>query len=161
MATVRELVFVSISGRGFAIPAERVREVLPMVEPTPVPAWPDEGWGVIDVRGELVPVVDVAPLLRRPPSEISVSQYILVLEVAGRAWGAVVDRIDTIRACEVLPPEALAPPEALSGSPLCVGAVHEGDSAITVLEPEGLIPALQLAQGPAGTGGRARINESA
>ena len=53
------LVTFEIAGRSYGLPAEHVVEVIRMVAITPLPA--TEPWvpGVIDVRGQTVPMLDL------------------------------------------------------------------------------------------------------
>lgn len=80
-----------------AAPVEAVREVLTVPPLTRVPNAPPFLVGIIDVRGNSVPVVDMRSKLGLPPSNNSDSSRILVLDVvlAGRPTtiGALADRV--------------------------------------------------------------------
>jgi purine-binding chemotaxis protein CheW len=84
MPISEEVVIVWLGGKPFAFPVTAVREVVQMIEPTPMPAWPDAALGIIDIRGELLPLVDVSEVLNRPALTISMSQFVLVLFASGR-----------------------------------------------------------------------------
>jgi purine-binding chemotaxis protein CheW len=86
-----------IGGEDYAIDVMRVREIIHPLPITPVPRAPAFVEGVVRLRGEVVPVLDVRKRLgveARPPSRKS---RFLVVNVAGRRIGLVVDEV-----CEVL-----------------------------------------------------------
>jgi purine-binding chemotaxis protein CheW len=52
-----------------ALDVSRVREVVSEPRPTGLPAGPDAVFGVFNLRGEILPLFDVAVLLGLPPTE--------------------------------------------------------------------------------------------
>ena len=56
---LRELLAFGLAGSSYAIPVERVREIVRLREITPMPRVPDFVKGVIALRGEIVQVVDL------------------------------------------------------------------------------------------------------
>jgi chemotaxis signal transduction protein len=56
-------VVVMIGGRWYSLPAEQVRAVLPLGNLTPVPTAPGPVRGVSQVRGQVVPVVDLSGVM--------------------------------------------------------------------------------------------------
>ena len=141
---LHQVVVITLGGKALAFPVETVREVVPLVEPTPVPAWPDTALGVIEIRGELVPLLDVTSVLDLAPSVLSAQQFIVVVEVLGKVWGIVVDRIEDVRHGAVRAVNDVGP-AALNDATLCVGVITEGDDSIVVLDPEQVIRASGIA----------------
>ncbi len=76
-----------------AIEAHAIREVLPVLPATRVPGAPGTVLGLVNVRGSLVPVLDGRRALGFPPGE---GGSLLVLEVAGRIVGLVVDEVQDL-----------------------------------------------------------------
>ena len=66
----------------FAIEILKVREVLDYSEPTHVPRSPDFLVGVINLRGNVVPVVDMRVILGMQKNEISIESCIIIIEIA-------------------------------------------------------------------------------
>jgi purine-binding chemotaxis protein CheW len=87
-----------VGGRVFAIDVSYVREVVRWQPVTPLPKAPALIDGVIDLRGAVVPVVDLGRALHGAPVKISNRTRIAVAEVEGLILGLVVDA-----AIEVLP----------------------------------------------------------
>lgn len=136
-----DLVFVEIEHKRYALPARDVVEVLPIVEPTPMPAWPTDALGVINVRGELLPLVDVAPLLGRPPITIRTSSLIVVVLAFDRRWGLVVDAVHGVERGRIRRSEQ---PEATDGPSVMLGVTVEANGlVVVVLTPWGLLHSLQ------------------
>jgi purine-binding chemotaxis protein CheW len=54
-----EVVVVRVAGRPFAVPTARVREVAPLVALTPVPIAPPRVAGLTQIRGQILPVLDL------------------------------------------------------------------------------------------------------
>jgi purine-binding chemotaxis protein CheW len=86
-----------IGGEDYAIDIMRVREIIPPRPITPVPRAPAFLEGVIRLRGEVVPVLDVRKRLGVPPAPDARRSRFLVANVAGRRIALVVDEV-----CEVV-----------------------------------------------------------
>ena len=98
----RELLVLGLAGSAYAIPVERIREIVRMRELTRVPRSPDWLLGVVTLRGEVVEVVDLRRRLGLPVSEASRRTRIIVLHGdAERVTGVLVDSVsEVIRAPE-------------------------------------------------------------
>jgi purine-binding chemotaxis protein CheW len=105
-----------VSGEDFAVDIMRVREVIPPAPLTSVPEAPRHVAGVFRLRGEVVPVVDLCRRLGLRPTEPTRRAKYVVVKVAGRLLGLMVDEV-----CEVLrlPREELRPaPPAIDATGL-------------------------------------------
>jgi purine-binding chemotaxis protein CheW len=121
---VRHVVF-RIAGERYAMALDAVREV---VVPQPpfarVPRASDAVRGVMNLRGRVVAVVDLAPLVGLPPQPLAAGVgHVLVLDRDKRALGLLIGA--------VLGVEPLPPPEAGSGMVRGVAASRTG--AVTLL----------------------------
>lgn len=72
----------SIAGEEFAVNILRVKEIIEYGTLTRVPGMPPSLRGVINLRGRVVPVVDLAVLFDLPVGEITRRSCIVVVEVA-------------------------------------------------------------------------------
>lgn len=95
-AILRGVVF-TLGGETFALPVETVREILdhrPVFRMPQGPAW---FAGLIEVRGEAIPIADLGSRLGLPAATIGATTRILVVEVAIAdrvvTLGLVVDRV--------------------------------------------------------------------
>jgi purine-binding chemotaxis protein CheW len=127
---VRHVVFRVASER-FALPLPAVREVvLPQPPFARVPRSSDAVRGVMNLRGRVVAVVDLAALVGLPAQPLEAGAgHVLILEQGKRALGFLIGG--------VLGVEPLAPPEE-SGGGAVRGVAQGAAGAVTVLAPEAL-----------------------
>ncbi len=86
-----------IGGEDYALDIMRVREIIQPLPVTPVPRAPAFVEGVVRLRGEVVPVVDVRKRFGLPAAAPTRKSKYLIVTVAGRRLGLMVDEV-----CEVL-----------------------------------------------------------
>jgi len=90
-----------------------VQEIIRVSDITRVPDAPSVVRGVVNLRGRVVPVVDLRLRLGLPAIDIDATRRILVLPARGRWIGVLVDRVENIervRPSEVQP----VPPDVLT-----------------------------------------------
>jgi purine-binding chemotaxis protein CheW len=80
LETAQYLTF-ALAGEEFAIDILRVKEIIEYTPPTTVPMTPASIRGVINVRGSVVPVVDLAVRFGLPPGEVTKRSCIVIVEV--------------------------------------------------------------------------------
>jgi purine-binding chemotaxis protein CheW len=85
-----------VGGEDYAIDIMRVREIINPLPVTPVPRAPSFVEGVIRLRGDVIPVVDVRRRLGLPVSPPTRKTKILIVHVAGRRLGLVVDEVTEV-----------------------------------------------------------------
>jgi chemotaxis signal transduction protein len=86
-----EILAFEVAGRRFALPAHQVRELVRAVAILPVPDAPSIE-GVIDVRGEIVPVLDVRARYRLPAKGPDSADQLILATAANRMVAIRVDR---------------------------------------------------------------------
>jgi chemotaxis-related protein WspB len=80
-----QLLTFTAGGQTYAIEARSVVEVLPAVPVRSVPRLPNYVLGVVDYRGKLIPVIDLAKRLVDEFSTPRLSTRLLIVDVAWRA----------------------------------------------------------------------------
>jgi purine-binding chemotaxis protein CheW len=129
-----------VGGRVIAIDVTYVREVVRWQSVTPLPNAPSLIEGVVDLRGVVVPVVDLCRALNGSPLELSIRTRIVVTEIDGLVVGFGVDA-----AIEVLQIDATSmedPPQLATqaGYGTAKAVVRRSDSEpIVVLSLEHLL----------------------
>jgi purine-binding chemotaxis protein CheW len=68
-----------------------------MAAPSPLPDAPPGVRGLLDVRGEVMPVVDARAALGGVPGPPRPDQHLVVLEAGGRRVALAVDRVTEVR----------------------------------------------------------------
>jgi purine-binding chemotaxis protein CheW len=102
-AEVEVLVF-ELGGRCFAVPLAGVREVFNLGPLTPVPTAPPAVAGVTSLRGQVLPVVDLALLLDLGLHRLRLGDPAVLVEADGVKVGLLVDRVVGLRRNESEPP---------------------------------------------------------
>ena len=97
---VIELLVFSRAGATYAVDAANVVEVVPVTEPTPVPWVPHAVLGVINHRGRIIPVVDVARLESSQADGAVEGEYAVVALVGDACFGISADEVSGIAQVE-------------------------------------------------------------
>jgi chemotaxis signal transduction protein len=87
------LVPFTLSGTSFAIAASYVREVLPLPAVTPVPRSPLHVVGVMDLRGQILPVFALGSLLGLPADAPGQSARVLICGTTQAEFAAIADDV--------------------------------------------------------------------
>lgn len=110
------LAFV-LGGETYAMEIRSIKEVIQYGALTQVPMMPDFIRGVINLRGAVVPVIDLAVRFGRAPSDVSRRTCVVVLEVEHHgvelALGFIVDQV---RAVLDIPAADIEPPPSFGSS---------------------------------------------
>ena len=134
MAKNIQVVVFSISKEFYGVPIAAVQEIVRVPEVTSVPDAPDFFEGVINLRGKIVPIVDLRKRLRLASSGRTKSSRVLVAENGGRVIGLLVDAVSEVRR---LPADAVEPPpEIISavGIEYITGVAKAGERLIIFLD---------------------------
>jgi purine-binding chemotaxis protein CheW len=86
----------SLEGETYGVNVMHVREVLRLVDVTPVPGAPASILGVINLRGNVVIVIDARKRFGLPHREPTEASRILVLEADSEVVGFLVDNISEV-----------------------------------------------------------------
>lgn len=93
-----EVLSFEIGGQRYALASSVVRELVRAIAVVPLPKAPGIVEGVIDVRGSLVPVLDVRARFRLPPKPLALTDHFVLAWAASRVVALRVDRaLDLIR----------------------------------------------------------------
>ena len=102
-----QVVGFRIGRETFGVPISLVREIVRVPEITSVPNSPDYIEGVINLRGKIIPVVDLRKRFREKVGEPNKKNRIVVAEVEGRLIGLLVNSASEV--LRILPSEIEAP----------------------------------------------------
>lgn len=96
-----------LQGEIYALPVTHLREIVRVDSITRVPGGPREIRGVANVRGRVIPVVDLRARLGLAPDDLSARSRVLVAEARGRQVGLLVDDVRSVERIDLL---AVEPP---------------------------------------------------
>ena len=82
MARTQQLLSFAVGAEGYAIPIEAVRELVEVPAMTSLPLLPDFVRGVMNLRGAVVPIIDLAARLGRPPARLSRRSCVVIVDAS-------------------------------------------------------------------------------
>lgn len=97
-----QLLFLSfrILGENYGLPIMRVREIMELPPMTRVPQTPTHVRGLVNIRGSIVPILDLAPFFGCPSAPATRDTCVVVVECASggreRLYGLVVDSVHEV-----------------------------------------------------------------
>ena len=149
MAERAQYVTLGVADDLFAAPVEKVQEILDMRPIARLPQTPETLLGIIDVRGQGIPVVDLRLTLGLPVAPDTENTRIIVLALAGQdADQRLGLRADRVFEVTILDDDALDPPPAVSGnwSGHCIAGIGRRNGRfVTVLDLERLLGSFDAA----------------
>lgn len=91
-----ELITFEIAGQRFGLDIMSVREIRAWTPATPLPQVPHYVAGVVNLRGTVLPVIDLAARLGWPATEPTPRHAIIVVQLGGKVMGLIVDSVSDI-----------------------------------------------------------------
>lgn len=136
----RELIVVEIAGQRFAIDIMSVREIRGWTASTRLPHAPGHVLGMINLRGQVLPVIDFGARLGLAGSEPNAASVVIVAEIEDRLVGLLVDAV-----CDILTLQQgmlQATPDVGSADvrTFVRGVITVDDSIVTLLALDAVIP---------------------
>ncbi|RJP56021.1 MAG: purine-binding chemotaxis protein CheW [Deltaproteobacteria bacterium] len=93
MDKLNRYVVFTLDGRQYALHLYIVERILRIVEITPLPKAPEIVLGVVNVRGEVIPVVNIRKRFRLSEREIDLSDRLIIARTSKRTVALVVDEV--------------------------------------------------------------------
>lgn len=126
----------------FGISISYVNEIIAMQPITAIPEVEDYIKGLINLRGKIIPVIDVRLRFKMEPKEYTDRTCIIVIEVKSTIIGLIVEKIaevDDISEEDIVPPPSLGGHKDSEKSKYVYGLARTEDSVKLLLDPEKLI----------------------
>lgn len=124
----------SLGGETFAMPVEPVQQIVRISSITRVPHAPRPIRGVTNLRGRVIPVIDLRVRVGLPAAEIDRSSRIIAVGSRGRVIGLLVDAVHQVMHLDLnliqRPPDDVLTVE----SDYIAGVYHFGESLILLLD---------------------------
>lgn len=125
----------------FGISISYVNEIIGVQPITAVPEVDDYIKGLINLRGKIIPVIDVRVRFKMEPVEYTDRTCIIVISVKSMLIGLIVEKIaevDTIKEDDIMPPPSLGHREREQNK-YVYGLARTGDVMKLLIDPERLI----------------------
>lgn len=148
---VIQLVSFELEGRPFGVDVRIVKEINPLVAITVVPRAPRTIRGLVNIRGQVVLVMDLAVIFGRAPREVTSQSQIVIfktdaelknirerdssvdIEMGDKPIGFVVDRISDVISVPQREVEPVPPHLDVANAKFFEGVVGLGDELLMIL----------------------------
>jgi purine-binding chemotaxis protein CheW len=129
-----QLAVFRVGEQTYALDIMRIKEVINPLPITPVPKAPATLEGVIELRKQILPVVDLRKRFDRPPTPTTSASKIILVKLEQGIVGLMVDGVrEVVR----LPREEIRPAPSLGAQPdaaFFTGVCRLGDDIVMVLD---------------------------
>ncbi|MCA3573774.1 MAG: chemotaxis protein CheW [Phenylobacterium sp.] len=139
----RELTSFWAGDQEYCVDIMSVREIRGWSAATPLPQSPSYMRGVINLRGAVLPIMDLAERLDLPPTEPSERSVIIVVQVGERLVGLLVDAVSDILSIN---PEQIQPTPDVGcdqAKAFVRGLITIDDRMVSEIAVERLLPELE------------------
>lgn len=144
LSGMRELICFRVGAQEYGVDITDVREIRGWTPATPLPRTVSYVRGVINLRGAVLPIVDMSARLGLGQAEVTERHVIIVVSIDGQLVGLLVDAV-----CDIL----AAPPEALQATPELVSDAHGmvesllsvDDRMIALMRLQAVLPEAEVA----------------
>jgi purine-binding chemotaxis protein CheW len=156
--SLMQVLLIQLDALRIGLRTEGVRQIVAAVSITPLPAAPSIVEGVVNVRGVLVPVLDVRARFGLPPVGLDPDQHFVIADAGARRVALRVDRAlnvmsvepETFEAADSIVPGA-AYVSALARLPDGVLVIHDLERFLSLDEARAVDEALSGAMDRAGS----------
>jgi purine-binding chemotaxis protein CheW len=129
----------------YAVDIMRIKEIIRPQKLTPLPQSPAFVDGIINLRGAVIPVVDLRKRFDMPPRDLTISTRLLIVRLSGQTLGLVVDDVTEV---VTIPVTDIKPPPAVSDGLIVnhlLGVCLSGDNLVMLLDIDRLLTKNEVA----------------
>ena len=133
-----------LAGRLFGLSILAVQEIMEDAEITPVPTTPHFLLGVINLRGDIVPVVDIREVLNLPIKPRSKETRIMILTIRKALVGIIVDAVTEVLPLEKRIVEADLTQTGIADGKFISNIIQYKEGVLVLLDLNNIYQAIQL-----------------
>ena len=130
-----------LGGEEYGIDILRVQEIRSYEVPTRIANAPAFLKGVVNLRGVIVPIIDLRVKLNCEQAEFSASTVVIVLNIRGRVVGAVVDSVSDVLELSGDTVKAAPPMNAQVDMSYITGIANVGERMLILMDIQALMSA--------------------
>ena len=93
MTSSEQFLIFTLEGHYYTLPLSNIDRIVPAVHVTPLPKAPEVILGVINVRGQIIPVINLRKRFHLPEREVEPSDQFIVAHTARRMVALSVDAV--------------------------------------------------------------------
>ncbi len=136
----RELLSFRLGGQDFCIEVMVVREIRGWTPATPLPNAPSYVRGVVNLRGAVLPIVDLATKLGLSPAEPTKQHVIIVVQAGPQVVGLLVDGVNDILMVTDDMIQPTPPVASTLDQSYVTGLITIDDKMLSLLELDQVLP---------------------
>ncbi len=141
---IDQVILFDLADQRYALPISEVQEIQQLVQPTGLPGTAPSLLGVIDLRGEVVPVIDLRLVLGMDEASYGLQTPMVVVRTGSRLAALVVDEVEDV---VDVPPESMRAPSGVHElADRMLGVCRFPDGLVFVLDLERVVPETQVAE---------------
>lgn len=127
-------------GQLFGIPIINVVQIIQMQEITEIPDFPSYAKGIINLRGAMIPLIDIRLRLGKMPTDYNERTCIIVTNIQSLQVGLIVDEVNEVTD---VAEESVSPPPRMSGgdytSRYLTGIANQGGTVVLLISPDRIL----------------------
>ena len=121
----------SLGDEVYGIDIRVVIEIIGIQKITNVPEVPDYVWGIINLRGKIIPVVDMRLRFRREYREYTDRTCVIVVEINGVLIGLIVDGVSEV--LDIAEKNVVPPPDLRASQNKYIRGIGKLESSVVLL----------------------------
>ncbi len=145
--SVKQIVCFQVENEEFGIDIMQVREIIRITKITPVPKTPVFVSGIVNLRGNVLPVIDLRIKFDKSSSERKEQNRILVVDIEGKTTGLIVDSVSEV--LRIYESNIEKPPTVLTANDknkfiTGIGQLDDGKRSIMLMDTNKIITKEEL-----------------
>ena len=128
-----------LNKQDYAVDIGRIKEIIYFKKANPLPKAPPFVEGVVDLRGTVVPVIDLRKKMGMAISNESISDHILIIGIGNNLAGIIVDEVREVgqlNETEMQTPEKM---HDASGKKYLKGIINDHDKMVYLLDLDAVL----------------------
>lgn len=130
MSTEGQLVVFELNNQQYGLPILDIQEIIRMVDVKPVPSPNESLEGIINLRGKVIPVLNLRRRLGFPEKEHDGNTRIIVVDHYGKKAGMVVDKVLEVGS---FTEEEMELPDSITHAEECISGIIRKENRIWLL----------------------------
>lgn len=121
----------SLGQEDYGIEISYVTEIIGIQTITEIPDLPDYVKGIINLRGKIIPIMDIRLRFNKPPREYDDRTCIIVVDIKDLSIGLVVDSVSEVSS--IADPDIATPPQINRGMQKYIKGIGKSGSDVKLL----------------------------
>jgi len=126
----------SLNGERYGIPLLKVKEVIELTKITPIPYAPTHFKGIMNLRGQVISVIDLRLKLKMSKADVGPLSAIIILDLSPLCLGVIVDSINCVLAAEHSEIKPRPDVESQVKSDYILGVIRSNQDLVLLLDVE-------------------------